>query len=213
MSSTLKTLAGVGLAILVAACGGSQKAEPPASTPEATEKAPAGLEDMAKRFQQLGEAAKEAAETKPVPPVGFRELQPLFPDLNGWEKGTPTGEQMSVPVSVSVAEINYSNGDASIHGKITDSGFNQMLLAPFLVFMTAGYEQQTEHGYEKSATVAGQPGWEKWDDQDKSGEVNAIVAKRFVVTFDGRGIDDTAILHQLAEKVDMARLAAMGSNK
>jgi hypothetical protein len=32
-----------------------------------------------------------------------------------------------------------------------------------MMFLSTGYQQETESGYEKSTTVNGEPGWEKWD--------------------------------------------------
>ena len=57
--------------------------------------------------------------------------------------------------------------------KIMDSGLNQLLMMPYSMFLTAGYEKETSDGYEKSTQVAGHPGWEKWDTSSKRGEVNA----------------------------------------
>jgi hypothetical protein len=87
-------------------------------------------------------AGGAAGDVKPVDPVGFRDLQALFPDLDGWEKGKPEGERMTQPVSFSQAEVRYTKGDSSISLKIVDSGFNQLRLAPFAMFLTAGYEKR-----------------------------------------------------------------------
>ena len=48
-----------------------------------------------------------------------------------------------------------------------DSAFSQMLIAPWAMFLTAGYEKQTCDGYEKSVNVGGNPGFEKWNSRDK----------------------------------------------
>jgi hypothetical protein len=77
------------------------------------------------------------------------------------------------------------------------------------MFLTAGYEKETSDGYEKSTKVNGQPGWEKWDSSGKDGELNALVGKRFLVQIDGRGIEDTKLLHELAGKIDMAKLSTL----
>ena len=111
-------------------------------------------------------------------PVSFRDLQTLFPDLDGWEKAKPTGERMTAPFQFSQAEVRYRKGNSRLEIKIVDSGFNQLLFTPFTMFMQAGYEKETSSGYEKSTTVGGQPGWEKWNTEGKDGEVNAFVGKR-----------------------------------
>ena len=42
----------------------------------------------------------------------------------------------------------------------------------------------------------------------QDGELNALVNKRFVVTLEGRNVDDIKVLHQIAGKIDLAKLAA-----
>jgi hypothetical protein len=165
-----------------------------------------GLEDMAKG---LGGMAGGDAAAQPVEPVSFRDLQTAFGDLAGWEKGKPTGERMTAPVSFSRAEVDYSKGDARIQIQISDSAFNQMLVMPFSMFLTAGYEKETEDGYERSIKVGDHPGWETWNTQDKSGELNAIVAKRFIVQVEGFDVPDIQALRAAMASVDLAKLAAL----
>jgi hypothetical protein len=168
-----------------------------------------GLEDMAKGLEAMANGAAGGGNTKAVDPVSFHDMQALFPDLEGWQKGKPTGEKMSSPFKYSQAEVDYTKGDSRIALKMVDSGFNQLLLTPYAMFLTAGYEKETSDGYEKSTTVNGQPGWEKWNGSGKDGELNALVGKRFLVQIEGSQIEDTKPLHELAGKIDMAKLAAL----
>ena len=77
------------------------------------------------------------------------------------------------------------------------------------MFLAAGDERETSEGHEKSASVNGQPGWEKWNAENKDGEVNALVGKRFLVTINGNGIDDVKQLHEAASRMDMGKLASL----
>jgi hypothetical protein len=167
-----------------------------------------GLEQMAKGLEGMATGAG-GESTKPVDPVSFRDLQTLFPEIDGWEKAKPTGERMTAPFAFSQAEVRYRKNDARLEIKIVDSGFNQLLFTPFAMFMQAGYEKETATGYEKSTTVGGQPGWEKWNTEGKDGEVNAFVGKRYILTIEGRNVDDIQVLHDVVGKLDLARLAAM----
>jgi hypothetical protein len=206
------------IAALVAtgACGKSseekkeeKKEQQAAKTAEAgAAEAAKGLEQMAKGLEAMASGAA-AGNAQPVDPVSFRDMQALFPEFEGWEKGKPTGERMSSPFKFSQAEVRYTKGDSQIELKMVDSGFNQLLLTPYAMFLTAGYEKETSDGYEKSTKVNGQPGWEKWDSSGKDGELNALVGKRFLVQIDGRGIEDTKLLHELAGKIDMAKLSTL----
>jgi hypothetical protein len=206
------------IAALVAAgaCGKSseerkeeKKEQQAAKTAEAgAAEAAKGLEQMAKGLEAMAGGAA-AGNAPPVDPVSFRDMQALFPEFEGWERGKPTGERMSSPFKFSQAEVRYTKGDSRIELKMVDSGFNQLLLTPYAMFLTAGYEKETSDGYEKSTKVNGQPGWEKWDSSGKDGELNALVGKRFLVQIDGRGIEDTKLLHELAGKIDMAKLSTL----
>ena len=165
-----------------------------------------GLEDMAKGLQALSSGDPNQ---QPVDPVSFRDLQTAFGDLGGWEKGKPTGERMTSPVNYSVAKIRYTKGDARIEEEISDSAFNQMLLVPFSMFLTSGYEKETDDGYEKSAKIGEYPGFEKWNNSSKSGELTAIVNKRFIVQVNGHDIPDPKVLQDAMASIDLKKLASL----
>ena len=220
------TWTALALSIAVAGCGSSEqkRAQEAAQAAEASAKAAEqasqsaaktaeqgakqaaqGLEAMAKGLEAMAGGAGGAK----VEPVSFRDLQTFFPDLDGWEKEKPTGERMTAPFAYSQAEVRYNKGDARIEMKLVDSGFNQMLFTPFAMMMQAGYEKETQSGYEKSATVAGMPGWEKWNTEGKDGSVNALVGKRFLLSIEGNNVADVKALHAIAAKIDMNKLAAL----
>ena len=207
----MKRIVALGLmAALAGACGSKEEkqAEQAAQTAEkGAAEAAKGLEQMAKGLEAM--AGGGSGDLKPVNPVSFRDMQALFPDIDGWEKAKPLGERMSSPFSYSQAEVAYTKGDSRLELKMVDSGFNQLLLTPYAMFLQAGYEKETSDGYEKSTTVNGQPGWEKWNSEGKNGELNALVGKRFLVQIEGQQIDDTKVLHELAGKIDMGKLAAL----
>jgi hypothetical protein len=166
-----------------------------------------GMEAFAKAMQAAAAAA--GGDGKPVDPVRFQDLQTVLPAMSGWEMDKPRGEKMTMPVAFSQVEATYTKGDAQVEVKIVDSAFSQLLVAPWAMFLTAGYEKETSEGYEKSVNVGGNPGFEKWDSDDKDGELNLVVAKRFLVTIDGSDIGDAKVLHEFASKLDASKLAAL----
>lgn len=211
--------------VTTAACGKSeeqkqaeaaaeQARQAAAEIDKAGKQAEANANDMAKGLEAMAQGLAGAAnamgsDAKPVDPVSFKELQVLFPELSGWEKGKATGERMTSPVAYSQAEVRYTKGDSSIELKIVDSGFHQLLLAPYTMFLTAGYEKETESGYEKSTKVNAEPGWEKWDNDAKHGELNAVVGKRFLVTAEGSNIEDVKVLQDALAKTNLAKLSTL----
>jgi hypothetical protein len=170
-----------------------------------------GMEDFAKAMQGMATAMGGANGAKPSEPVSFRDLQTAFPTVSGWTMDKPKGERMTAPVAFSQTETRYKNGDQAIEVKIVDSAFNQMLITPWAMFLAAGYEKETDNGYEKSTTIAGNPGFEKWNDQRKDGELNIVVAKRFLVSVEGDRLTDMKQLQEFASKIDFAKLGALGA--
>lgn len=169
-----------------------------------------GMQQAAKALEGLaGAFAGKTADGKPVEPVSFRDLQAALPQVSGWTQAKPTGERMTMPVAFSQAEARYTKDDARVEVKIVDSAFHQLLVAPWSMFLTEGYEKETSSGYEKSVNVDGNRGFEKWNDERKDGELNLVVAKRFLVTFEGRRISDVSVLKEFAAKLDTAKLSSL----
>jgi hypothetical protein len=167
-----------------------------------------GMEEFAKAMQGMA-GAMSGGDGKKVDPVAFATLQTLLPTVSGWEMEKPRGERMTAPIPYSQTEVRYTKGDSSVDVKVVDSGFAQMLIAPWAMMLATGYSKETSDGYEKSVTVNGQPGFEKWDSEDKSGELNVLVGKRFLVSIEGRQLADTKALHEFSGKMDFGKLAEL----
>lgn len=169
-----------------------------------------GMQQAAKALEGLaGAFGGKTADGKPIEPVSFKELQTALPEVSGWERQRPTGERMTLPVAFSQAEARYTKDNARVEVKIVDSAFHQLLMAPWSMFLTAGYEKETSSGYERSVNVGGNPGFEKWNDDAKDGELNLVVAKRFLVSVEGRDIADLNVLKDFAAKLDTSKLSAL----
>jgi hypothetical protein len=197
--------------LLIPACG---HPAPPRESLDASEErrsmpgaaageAARGGADLTKGLELLAGEARD-----PVPPVSFHELFNFFPELEGWARTRPTGERTATPVAYAQAVATYRSGGAEIEASIVDSGFNRVLIAPYAMFLTAGFERSTEEGYEKALKVEGFPAWEKWD-RSGSGELNALVGGRFLVRYEGSQLAGTDVLHQLAASSELPRLARL----
>jgi hypothetical protein len=166
-----------------------------------------GLQDFAKAMEGVaGAMSGKTPDGKPVEPVSFQDLQAALPQLSGWDRGAPIGERMTAPVPFSQTEADYTMGETNVTVKLVDSAFNPLLIAPWAMFLTAGYEKQTGDGYEKSTSVGGHPGFERFISASREGELNLVVAKRFLVTVEGDNISDMKVLHEFASKIDTNRL-------
>jgi len=166
--------------------------------------------DMAKAMQGMAAALSGTGpDGKPVEPVAFQTLQSHLPKVAGWEMSEPEGRRMTMPVPFSQVETDYRKGDARIEVTIVDTGFAQMLVAPWSMMLATGYSQETSSGYEKATTVAGNPAIEKWDSREKRGELNILVGKRFMVTLDGHDVADIKEVQAFASAMDLNGIAAL----
>ena len=142
-------------------------------------------------------------------PVSFRDLQTIFPDLDGWEKAEADRRAYDGAVPVLAGRSALPERRSAARDQNCRLGIQSAAVHAVRDVHASGYEKETSTGYEKSTTVGGQPGWEKWNIEGKDGEVNAFVAKRFILTVQGRNVEDIKVLHDVVGKLDLARLAAM----
>jgi len=212
------------LAVSLTACGASKEEEQAKKAAEEAKKAAeqveaaakaggaAGVAGMAKGMEQFAQAMQgmqKSADGKEYTPVSFHDLQALLPEVGGWERSEPEGEMMSSPVKFSQIEAAYTKDDARIELKIVDTAMSALLTMPYQMFLATGYEKQSSHGYEKATSISGNPGWVKWNSQDKAAELGVIVGKRFLVTADGRDVADVKTVEGFLSKIDLGKLASL----
>jgi hypothetical protein len=173
-----------------------------------TAAAAAGAGEAAKALQSMAAAMGGGGGGNPVDPVSFQTLQTHLPKVSGWEMEEPEGERMTMPIAFSQVEANYKKGDAIIEAKIVDTGFAQMLIAPWSMMLASGYSRESSRGYEKATSISGNPAIEKWDKNSKNGELNVLVGKRFMVTLEGRDLADMKQLQDFATSFNFGAIAA-----
>lgn len=165
------------------------------------------VEQFADKMKDISESFKEG---KKVTPVDFRDLKALLPENLGSIKRTNLeGERTAaMGMNISTASADYSDqeNNQSIDLKITDLGSVSGLsgLAAYGWYMV-DIDKETETGYEKTITYKGYKGYEKYDNQYKSGEISILVAKRFVVEANGNNVDMDLITGAVA-LIDLAKL-------
>jgi hypothetical protein len=212
-------MAGV-VIVAMTACGKSEAQKQAEQAAEDAQKAAEAIAKAAESAAAVGgadlgkalggmAAALSGGDGKIVEPVTFQALQTILPKVSGWEMGEPEGERMTSPVPFSQTEARYRKGEAEVEVKIVDTGFSQLLVAPWSMMMAMGYSKESSNGYEKATTIANTPGFEKWEKNSKNGEINLFVGKRFLLTIEGNDIADTKVLHEFAGQMDLGKLAAL----
>ena len=212
------------LAMSVAACGKSEQQKQAEKAAEDLKKAAEaigqaagqagtaaatqGAADMAKAMSGMAAAlgGAKTADGKPVEPIAFQTLETALPSVSGWEMEKPRSERMTSPVPFSKTEAEFKNGEQRVRVTITDSAAAGMLLIPIRMMVASGYSKETSDGYEKATTVIGQPAVEKWQTDDKRGELTILANDRFIVEMRGRNVANVKTLHDFAAKVDLGKL-------
>lgn len=207
MTRQLPFVALVMATAVVAACGGGSSSAPaasPAATPAATPNAQTAAQSLQQMAQGLSQSGAGTAKL-----VEYEVLKALMPEASGWTR-TVKGDQISMGIaSISHAEGTYEKGDTHMKIEITDAALNQLVLTPLSVYMATGFSERNDDGYTKAITIAGVPGFEKWEKDEKHAEVTAIVANRFVVAGESHGLDSADDIRKLVESVNLSKLATL----
>lgn len=197
-------LAGVG-------CGGDSVEE--ASSSESQNP----LRSMAEAGKQMQEMSKKMKErkNKKVDPVNFRKLRALLPEavadsLAQTAKEGQTGGAMGM--NVSTAEATYEGTGSGprrrVEVKITDMGAMSGFGALGFGWAMMNIDKETSSGYEKTTDYHGHKAHEKYDRDRRRGEMQVLVADRFVVEVEGRDVEMEAVKDALGQ-VDLSALEAM----
>ncbi|MBX3671548.1 MAG: hypothetical protein KF776_01110 [Burkholderiales bacterium] len=205
-------------ALALAACG---KEEPPKPVDPGTkvEQAAKQLGDAARQgdMQQAGEAMKQmgAALTgsMKVEPVDFRTLKEMLPEsIAGMKRTAAEGSRTSVVgIASSKAEATYQDGKGGrIALDITDVGTLSGMTAMAFAWVNVEIDKEGTSGYERTTTVAGRKAYERYDAASRTGELDVIVAGRFIVGAKATGVD-MKVFKEAVAKLDLEKLDALKS--
>jgi hypothetical protein len=159
------------------------------------------MQNLQQMLQQGGQRARA---------VEYTALQAVLPDIPGWEKGEADGEQGEMMgVSYARTETSYNKGDVNVRLEIIDTALIQAMVMPFSMMARSGFNEQSDEGYKRGTTINGHPGWEEWEHQTQSGDVNVLVANRFIVHASGHGLPNLDPIRAVVTAVPAARLAAL----
>jgi hypothetical protein len=166
----------------------------------------------AETLQQFADKAKDIKNKGTVDPVDFRKLKELLPEkAAGLKRIEATGEKSGAAgFTISRAEAKYGDdGETAAHIEIFDTGgiagVGTMALATWAM---ADIDKETSTGYEKTTTLEGYKGYEKYDSQSKSGALNVLVADRFVVNINGNNLS-VKKLKSILTSLDLNKLSKL----
>lgn len=202
-------VAGVAVISFAVGCGGSKSSTPAGSDTSQASGAQTPEQAAARGIEEAIKSAQGGVQSQ-AKAVEYTELKKLIPDVAGWEKSSVKGEQGNMMgISFSRAEGHYQKGEASVELEITDTAMIQALVMPFAMMAAGGFNQKSDEGYKQGVTISGNPGWEEWENEGKSGETNVLVAKRFIVRAKGHDLPNTDPLKQIVQAVNVSTLAGL----
>lgn len=163
-------------------------------------------------LKQLADKAKAMQDREAVDPIDFRKLKELLPEsLSGLKRTEVSGEkQGAMGFTVSRAEARYTGDDnATVKLEILDTGGIAGVASMALAAWTmAEIDKETESGYEKTTKFEGHKAFEKYDSQHKDGELNVLVADRYIVNVHGDHITIDQ-LKDVLKDLDLAKLSEL----
>jgi hypothetical protein len=203
-------------AVVLAGCGRKADRGEPAQTaaPAGTSSAaPDEAPDYAKLAEENRQALTEMNKGKDIAAVPGATLKALLPaELPGMTRSSASAERtQTMGMDTSNAEGLYNATDGSgarVKIKLTDTGNMSGSMRQSLNAWTMGsYSRETDTGYEKTTTINGCRGMEKYDTQNKEGSLQFLVADRFIVDIQGYGVT-METMKQAVDKIDLKKLAA-----
>lgn len=214
--STMIRIAFVCASLALAACGRPEPAKPvdPATK---VEQAAKQIGEGARQgdVAQVGEGMKQMgvalSGSVSVEPVDFRRLKEFLPEtIAGMKRTGMEGSRTNVMgVASSKAEASYEDGrGARLTYEITDVGTLSGVTAMAFAWINIEIDKEGDSGYERTTKVAGRKAYERYNRGARTGELDVIVAGRFIVGIKATGVEMKTFQEAVA-KLDLAKLEAL----
>ena len=196
--------------LTLAACGGDESPDAEGGLLSTLEQAN-DLRKTAGSLQERLEQAAEQAERGPAETVDFRRLRGLLPEaaVGMTRTGQEGSKNGASGFTISQAEGTYadSTGGGSATLAVSDLGGAGVAIMMAAAWTMAEIDQETDTSFERTTEIGGHPGYESYDRESRSGDVQILVADRFLVKAEGSGLEADA-LRDLVTSVDLRELAS-----
>jgi hypothetical protein len=153
------------------------------SEPKSINEAMNQMEDAVKQMQGSNELKE---------PVNFRDLKDLIPESALRLKRTDlSGETSGVfGMKFSQARANFSNdsGDKSVDMEVMDFGGVGPALMGMATWVSVEIDRESGGESERTTKIKGFKAYEKYNKNDKTGELSVFVSERFLVKISGQNV-------------------------
>ncbi|MCR4408724.1 MAG: hypothetical protein QHH43_02645 [Candidatus Saccharicenans sp.] len=172
----------------------------------------------AKPEKTVSKTERPAAETKSEPAekaektaekvtaVDFEVLKQLLPEKSGWTRSNVRGQQFTYGEGqTSMAEADYSSGEARVHVLILDTARIAWTMGQFQQMVQMGFSAKDDRHYVKTTRIDNLPAIEEYDYRDKDGQLQVLIKDRFLITIRGTKIENTNILYDFFNAIDLKK--------
>jgi hypothetical protein len=188
--------------------------------------AEAAMQQLAEMSKAIGAEAAKAGIPQGTPgtmealaagkakdAVAYQDLKDLMPeDINGMPRASHEGEKNSaMGFTISRAEARYETQgtNASMRIEISDIGaMTGMAALATFGWATMDMSNENDNGYERTTSLKGYRGYERFDKQSNFSEIQILVGGRFVVRVEGNEVPMEVVKAAL-DQIDLGKLEGM----
>ena len=175
------------------------------------------LQDAGEKMQQGMDAAKdrhaERVKTGDTLSLPYKDLEAYLPaTVEGYTGEEPSGQSMKTAgISFSTASRTYKQGDQSVEVNVVDYNGAGDLYQGASAMFALGLESEDDENLTRSATLKqdGVKGMETLSKKNGDASLSMAVGDRFIVTVKATGQKDLALVEQVAQQLDLAKLAKL----
>lgn len=139
-------------------------------------------------FALADEPQADAKDEKKVEPIDFRKLKEFLPESVA---EIPRTEARGSKNSVGEAKISQAEGEYSKDGSestasvsIMDYGAVPWMVAGMAAWENMEIDNESDDEYQRTVTYGKYRGYETYNTKEKSGQLQLLVAKRFLISID-----------------------------
>jgi hypothetical protein len=177
-----------------------------------------------------------AQNAKPIKVIPFKELQKILPEKGpeGFIREKPKGQSISSSgISSSSASVEFKIAKMEKQLQMLDdgkqdsvdtevtwtasveivdyAGMGEGMAGALQMISGMDFNNETDEGFERSATFNGYKGIEKSHSQEnsRSCSLQLVVGERYIVTASGNGFADLSVLQEILNATDLKKLQAL----
>jgi len=162
---------------------------------------------MKKFAEKVKKASKEQQGGKIVV-LEEKELINALPEVSGWklEEKPYYSKDSFGSLTTSSVRATYVNGAKSVTVSIKDTGSMSSLVTPIKMSLNMMMSHEDSNGYEKVFEYKGEKGVERYNKNDKSGDITFLVKSKYIIEISSSENVEMSTLKKFLEKINFSIL-------